>query len=198
MALANSLLHGRLRQFSAQYGGWLSMKAVLFHHALVMDPDADAPSAVVTPRKRRNSSVKAQWMELFAVASVVDVRKEDKPWTLESDSPSAALSPPAAARRSRRSSAAEFISMGFGFTVTTTKPNQTFQFEAATEAEREQWVRCILLAKKLLNAELSSSDLSEHLADQDGAFAVPIYQVCALSIDASLLIWHICCALVHV
>lgn len=169
MALANALHHGSLRQFSAQYGGWLCIKVALFSRALVMDPDANAPSAVVTPRRRRNSSsaTKAQWMELLAVESIVDVRKEDKPWTLEDDSPSATLSPPAAARRSRRSSASEFICMGFGFTVTTT--TQTFQFEAATEPEREEWIRCLLLAKKLLSAERLSASTSEHTNDQDGA-----------------------------
>lgn len=157
MAAANALLRGRLRQFSAQYGGWLSIQVALFGRALVMDPDADAPSAVVTPRRRRNSTAtKAQWMELLAVESILDVRKEDKPWSLEDDAANAALSPPAAARRSRRSSAAEFVSMGFGFTVITT--TQTFQFEAATEAEREDWVRSLLLAKKLLGAESAAHD----------------------------------------
>lgn len=157
MAIANALVRGRLRQFSAQYGGWLSIQVALFSRALVMDPDADAPSAMVTPRRRRNSSAaKAQWMELLAVESICDVRKEDKPWSVEDDVGSAALSPPAAARRSRRSSAAEFVSMGFGFTVVTT--TQTFQFEAATEVEREDWVRSLLLAKKLLNAENAAPD----------------------------------------
>uniref|UniRef100_K3WMP2 PX domain-containing protein n=1 Tax=Globisporangium ultimum (strain ATCC 200006 / CBS 805.95 / DAOM BR144) TaxID=431595 RepID=K3WMP2_GLOUD len=160
LALANCLHQGKLRQFSAQYGGWLAINVALFGHALVMDPDGDAPRAAVTPRKRRNS-VKAMWMELFAVASIVSVRKEDKPWSIDMDD-SPALSPPAAARRSRRSSASEFISMGFGFTVVTTNPDQTFQFEAATEIEREEWIRCLLLARKLLgasaSAQLSSDD----------------------------------------
>ncbi|TYZ58375.1 hypothetical protein PybrP1_006183 [[Pythium] brassicae (nom. inval.)] len=166
MAVANALLRGRLRQFSAQYGGWLSIEVALFGRALVMDPDADAPSAMVTPRRRRNSSAaKAQWMELLAVESIRDVRKEDKPWSVEDDAGSAALSPPAAARRSRRSSAAEFVSMGFGFTVVTT--TQTFQFEAATEAEREDWVRSLLLAKKLLNAESAAQDAFFRFAASD-------------------------------
>ncbi|KAF1321069.1 Ribonuclease h2 subunit a, partial [Globisporangium splendens] len=168
MALANCLHQGKLRQFSAQYGGWLSINVVLFGHALVMDPDGDAPSAVVTPRKRRNS-VKSMWMELFAVASIVSVRKEDKPWSIDMDD-SPALSPPAAARRSRRSSASEFISMGFGFTVVTTNPDQTFQFEAATEIEREEWIRCLLLARKLLGANSSAQLSTERSGDPDAFY----------------------------
>lgn len=183
MALANCLHHGKLRQFSAQYGGWLSIKVVLFNHALVMDPDGDASSAVVTPRKRRNS-LKAMWMELFSVKSIVSVRKEDKPWSIGMDD-SPVLSPPAAARRSRRSSAAEFISMGFGFTVVTKNPDQSFQFEAATEVEREEWIRCLLLAKKMLGA--NGAELStERSGGQEGSF-VCVEALCCVVSDALML-----------
>ncbi|KAF1786884.1 Phox homologous domain [Phytophthora cactorum] len=64
------LHRGELWQFSAQYGGWLAIKLLLFSHALVVDPDADTG----TPRRRRNSL--KLWMDLCLVKDITKVHKE--------------------------------------------------------------------------------------------------------------------------
>lgn len=141
------LHRGRLRQFSAQYGGWVSIKLVLLSHALVVDPDADAPSAVsVTPRRRRNSL--KVWMDLCLVANVASVSKVDEP---------RALSLPPAARRVSHGNATPGRHV---FVVTTENPAQVFRFAAESDEEREEWVRCLLLARKLQAAAAEAATAS--------------------------------------
>lgn len=132
------LRRGRLRQFSAQYGGWVSIKLVLLSHALVVDPDADAPSAVsVTPRKRRNSL--KMWMDLCLVENISGVRK--------ADGNDEAVVGRRVSHGAGRTAAARGRHV---FVVSTERPvAQEFRFDAASEEEREEWVRCLLLAKKL-------------------------------------------------
>ncbi|RLN63343.1 hypothetical protein BBJ29_002724 [Phytophthora kernoviae] len=70
---APECLHrGQLWQFSAQYGGWLAIKLLLFNHALVVDPDVAAAS----PRRKRRSSLKL-WMDLCLVGDIQEAQKED-------------------------------------------------------------------------------------------------------------------------
>lgn len=167
------LRRGRLRQFSAQYGGWVSIKLVLLSHALVVDPDADAPTAVsVTPRKRRNSL--KMWMDLCLVENIAAVRKVV-------DAAAAAAAEGSAASMARR------VSSGAGrdagrhvFVVSTERPTaQEFRFDAASEEDREEWVRCLLLAKKLQSvnrgargsastAEAAAADAANQLGTRGG------------------------------
>lgn len=140
----------------------MSIRLVLLSHALVVDPDADVPSAVsVTPRKRRNSL--KMWMDLCLVENIAEVRKADAP----------ADKSAAAARRvshgSQRGAAPRHV-----FVVTTELPKaQEFRFDAESEEDREEWVRCLLLAKKLQSvnaakrsAEATSTSASAQASDE--------------------------------
>jgi len=146
----------------------VSIKLVLLSHALVVDPDADAPSAVsVTPRKRRNSL--KMWMDLCLVENIAAVRKV-------SDAAEESV-----ASMTRR------VSYGAGrdvgrhvFVVSTERPAaQEFRFDAASEEDREEWVRCLLLAKKLQSvnggahgsastAEAAAADAANQLGTRRG------------------------------
>ncbi|RLN96601.1 hypothetical protein BBJ28_00000147 [Nothophytophthora sp. Chile5] len=161
-AVPECLHRGRLRQYSAQYGGWLSIKLLLFSHALVVDPDGDAPSAAVTPRRKRRNSLK-MWMDLCLVANIVRVHKEDGVQGLAGAS--------AAARRRVSYSQGGDLPQRFRFSVETKDPSQVFQFGTATESEREEWVRCLLLAKKL-RARTTEAD-AVAASDADVAEAAP-------------------------
>ncbi|RLN90593.1 hypothetical protein BBJ28_00007965 [Nothophytophthora sp. Chile5] len=162
MQVPECLHRGRLRQYSAQYGGWLSIKLLLFSHALVVDPDGDAPSAAVTPRRKRRNSLK-MWMDLCLVANIVRVHKEDGVQGLAGAS--------AAARRRVSYSRGGDLPQHFRFSVETKDPPQVFQFGTATESEREEWVRCLLLAKKL-RARTTEAD-AVAASDADIAEAAP-------------------------
>ncbi|KAI9988074.1 hypothetical protein PInf_024335 [Phytophthora infestans] len=115
------LHRGELWQFSAQYGGWLAIKLLLFSHALVVDPDADTG----TPRRRRNSL--KLWMDLCLVKDIIKVRKE------------------ATARRGSYSQSQ--CAARFKFTVET--KTLQLQFATATMEQRDEWLHCLSLATKL-------------------------------------------------
>ncbi|KAG6959293.1 hypothetical protein JG687_00008878 [Phytophthora cactorum] len=110
-----------LWQFSAQYGGWLAIKLLLFSHALVVDPDADTG----TPRRRRNSL--KLWMDLCLVKDITIVHKE------------------ATVRRSSYSQSQ--CAARFKFTVET--KTLKLQFATATTEQRDEWLHCLSLAIKL-------------------------------------------------
>ncbi|KAG2828193.1 hypothetical protein PC129_g8226 [Phytophthora cactorum] len=115
------LHRGELWQFSAQYGGWLAIKLLLFSHALVVDPDADTG----TPRRRRNSL--KLWMDLCLVKDITIVHKE------------------ATVRRSSYSQSQ--CAARFKFTVET--KTLKLQFATATTEQRDEWLHCLSLAIKL-------------------------------------------------
>ncbi|ETM51200.1 hypothetical protein, variant 1 [Phytophthora nicotianae] len=115
------LHRGELWQFSAQYGGWLAVKLLLFSHALVVDPDAD----IGTPRRRRNSL--KLWMDLCLVKDITKVHKE------------------ATVRRSSYSQSQ--CAARFKFTVET--KTLKLQFATATTEQRDEWLHCLSLAIKL-------------------------------------------------
>jgi hypothetical protein len=117
------LHRGELWQFSAQYGGWLRIKLLLVSHALVVDPDADT----ATPRKRRGSL--KLWMDLCLVRDIVDVHK-------------------AIRRGSYSAGHAAQNDAKFKFSVRTSK-SITLQLATATAEQRDEWLRCLLLATKL-------------------------------------------------
>ncbi|KAG6602782.1 putative ribonuclease H2 subunit A [Phytophthora cinnamomi] len=130
MEAPECLHRGELFQFSAQYGGWLRIKLLLFSHALVVDPDADAG----TPRRKRRSSLKL-WMDLCLVKDITRVQKED---TL------------AAVRRGSYSSSGggHAEDARFKFSVHT-QQQPPLQFATATTEQRDEWMHCLLLATKL-------------------------------------------------
>ncbi|KAG7394144.1 hypothetical protein PHYBOEH_005599 [Phytophthora boehmeriae] len=129
---APECLHrGQLWQFSAQYGGWLAIKLLLFNHALVVDPDVAAAS----PRRKRRSSLKV-WMDLCLVADIEHIQKEDG--AVRRGSYSAA---------STSSQSAADLDKKFRFSVQT--KHQTLQFAADTAVQRDEWLHCLLLARKL-------------------------------------------------
>ncbi|KAG3101884.1 hypothetical protein PI124_g10563 [Phytophthora idaei] len=115
------LHRGELWQFSAQYGGWLAIKLLLFSHAVVVDPDADTG----TPRRRRNSL--KLWMDLCLVKDITKVHKE------------------ATVRRSSYSQS--LCAARFKFTVET--KTHKLQFATATTEQRDEWLHCLSLAIKL-------------------------------------------------
>ncbi|KAG7386705.1 hypothetical protein PHYPSEUDO_015385 [Phytophthora pseudosyringae] len=133
------LHRGDLWQFSAQYGGWLRIKLLLFSHALVVDPDADAG----TPRRKRRSSLKL-WMDLCLAADIANVRKEDGA---------------AAVRRGSYSSSNSQSphDAKFRFSVET-KQQLKLQFATATTEQRDEWLHCLLLATKLRTMQAQPSD----------------------------------------
>lgn len=147
LTLADSLQSGRLRQFSAQYGGWLRVTLVLFHHALMVDPDGDTNDTVmITPRKRRNS-LTTIWRELVQIRDVVSVHKLPDPASVVPGWPC------------------------FRFMIETPSPNVRFQFEADSETVREEWIRSLLLAKKMYLAQQLRSSTETEANGQDGTRA---------------------------
>lgn len=147
LTLADSLQSGRLRQFSAQYGGWLRVTLVLFHHALMVDPDGETNDAVmITPRKRRNS-LTSIWRELVQINDIVTVRKLTDPVSVVPGWPC------------------------FRFVIETQSPDVKFQFEADSENVREEWIRSLMLAKKMYVAQQLRSASDSDVNGQDGTCA---------------------------
>lgn len=147
LTLADSLQSGQLRQFSAQYDGWLRVTLVLFHHALMVDPDGDKNDAVmITPRKRRNS-LTSMWRELVQISDIVSVHKLTDPASVVPGWPC------------------------FRFMIETSLPDVRFQFEADSETVREEWIRSLLLAKKMYLAQQLRSSSENEANGQDGTCA---------------------------
>ncbi|KAE8897010.1 hypothetical protein PF005_g16779 [Phytophthora fragariae] len=145
---APECLHrGDLFQFSAQYGGWLRIKLLLFSHALVVDPDAD----VGTPRRKRRSSLKL-WMDLCLVKDVTRVQKEDAVAVVRRGSYSTSSS----------ASSGQAEDAKFKFSVHT-KQQPALQFATATTEQRDEWLHCLLLATKLQ----ATHEMQELQSDQN-------------------------------
>ncbi|KAF4320639.1 hypothetical protein BBO99_00005432 [Phytophthora kernoviae] len=149
---APECLHrGQLWQFSAQYGGWLAIKLLLFNHALVVDPDVAAAS----PRRKRRSSLKL-WMDLCLVGDIQEAQKEDGAFRRGSYSTTNS--------DSQLGQAPAHLDKKFRFSVQT--KHQTLQFAADTAVQRDEWLHCLLLARKL-----RAKQVEEHKMKSDGSRA---------------------------
>ncbi|CAH0517372.1 unnamed protein product [Peronospora belbahrii] len=145
MELPECLHRGEVWQFSAQYDGWLSVKLLLYSHALVVDPDADTSDI---RRRKRHGSVNL-WMDLCLVQDIIHVEKGEGVIHRRASYNHSQLT---SKRRPK-----------FQFTLST-KQQLTLEFATSTMEQRDEWVHCLLLATELLHKRIMHEPKSDQSA----------------------------------